>query len=58
MHLEARVRDANLSYRLIWEANDKDDRGWYTIASGETYSYTLTAENMDREYRVVLYSVD
>ncbi len=56
--LEARVHDANLSYRLIWEANDKDDRGWYTVASGEKYSYTLTADNYTREFRVVLYSVD
>ena len=56
--LEAKVRDADLSYRLIWEANDDDERGWYTIASGEKYSYTLAAENLEREYRVVLYSVD
>ena len=56
--LEAKVRDVNLSYRLIWEANDNDDRGWYTIASGERYSYTLTADNLDREYRVVLFSLD
>ncbi len=56
--LEAKVRDVNLSYRLIWEANDNDDRGWYTIASGEKYSYTLTADNLDREYRVVLFSLD
>lgn len=58
IRLEARVEDVNLSYRLIWEANDRDDRGWYTIASGEKYSYTLTAENVNREYRVVLFSVD
>ena len=56
--LEAKVRDADLSYRLIWEANDDDERGWYTIASGEKYSYTLTADNLEREYRVVLYSID
>ena len=56
--LEAKVRDVNLSYRLIWEANDNDDRGWYTIASGERYSYTLTADNLAREYRVVLFSLD
>ena len=56
--LEARVQDVNLSYRLVWEANDDDERGWYTIASGEKYSYTLTADNLDREYRVVLFSCD
>ncbi len=56
--LEARVHDVNLSYRLIWEANDNDERGWYTVASGEEYSYTLTADNLDREYRVVLFSID
>ena len=56
--LEAKVQDVNLSYRLVWEANDDDERGWYTIASGEKYSYTLTADNLDREYRVVLFSCD
>ena len=56
--LSAKVQDVNLSYRLIWEANDSDDRGWYTIASGENYSYTLSADNVDREYRVVLFSLD
>lgn len=56
--LAAKVQDVNLSYRLIWEANDSDDRGWYTIASGENYSYTLTADNVAREYRVVLFSLD
>ena len=56
--LKAKVRDANLSYRLVWEANDSDDRGWYAIGRGEEYSYTLTEENADREYRVVLFTVD
>ena len=56
--LEAKVHDVNLSYRLIWEANDNDDRGWYTVASGEEYNFTLTADNLDREYRVVLFSID
>ncbi len=58
IRLEAKVEDVNLDYRMIWEANDNDERGWYTIASGEKYSYTLTEENIDREYRVVLFSVD
>ena len=58
IRLEAKVHDVNLSYRLVWEANDDDERGWYTIASGEKYSYTLTADNLDREYRVVLFSCD
>ena len=60
--LKAKVKDANLSYRLVWEANDHDDRGWYTVGSGEEYSYTVTVENArreaNREYRVVLFSVD
>ena len=58
IRLEAKVEDVNLNYRMIWEANDDDERGWYTIASGEKYSYTLTAENVNREYRVVLFSLD
>ena len=60
--LIAQVRDANLSYRLVWEANDHDDRGWFTVGSGTEYSYTLTRENAEREskreYRVVMFTVD
>ncbi len=56
--LQAKVRDTDLSYRLVWEANDSDDRGWYTIGRGEEFSYTLSEENVDREYRVVLFTVD
>lgn len=60
--LSAQVRDANLSYRLVWEANDHDDRGWFTVGSGDEYSYTLTKDNAtreaDREYRVVMFTVD
>ena len=56
--LQAKVRDTDLSYRLVWEANDSDDRGWYTIGRGEEFSYTLSKENVDREYRVVLFTVD
>ena len=56
------VREANLSYRLVWEANDHDDRGWFTVGSGDEYSYTLTRANAEREanreYRVVMFSVD
>ena len=44
--LIAKVQDANLSYRLVWEANDHDDRGWFTVGSGEEYSYTLTKANL------------
>ena len=60
--LTAKVKEANLSYRLIWEANDHDDRGWFTVGSGDEYSYTLTRDNAEREakreYRVVLLTVD
>ena len=56
--LVARVRDVNMSYRLVWEATDDDERGWYTIASGSEYSFVVTPENIDREYRVVLFTVD
>ena len=56
--LQAKVQDTDLSYRLVWEANDSDDRGWYTIGRGEEFSYTLSEENVDREYRVVLFTVD
>ena len=60
--LIAKVRDANLSYHLVWEANDHDSRGWFTVGSGTTYSYKLTKANMEREanreYRVVMFTVD
>ena len=60
--LTAKVQNANLSYRLVWEANDHDDRGWFTVGSGDEYSYTLTKANAEREakreYRVVMFTVD
>ncbi len=48
----------DISYRLVWEANDKDERGWYTIASGPEYTFTVMPENIEREYRVVIFAVD
>lgn len=60
--LTANVRNTNLSYRLVWEANDHDDRGWFTVGSGDRYSYTITRSNLEREsareYRVVMFTVD
>ena len=60
--LTANVRNTNLSYRLVWEANDHDDRGWFTVGSGDKYSYTITPANLEREvareYRVVMFTVD
>ena len=60
--LVAKVANANLSYRLVWEANDHDNRGWFTVGSGDEYSYTLTpdilAREAEREYRVVMFTVD
>ena len=60
--LAADVREPGLSYRLVWEANDHDDRGWFTVGSGDEYSYTLTREiaerEANREYRVVMFTVD
>ena len=60
--LTAEVRDASLSYRLVWEANDHDDRGWFTVGSGDEYSYTMTRDiaerEANREYRVVMFTVD
>ncbi len=56
--LVAKVRDVNMSYRLVWEATDDDERGWYTISTGSEYSFVVTPENIDRGYRVVLFAVD
>ena len=46
-----------LNYRLIWEANDGDERGWYTVGAGTEYTFLLTRANAEREYRVVLFAV-
>ena len=56
--LVAQVSGVEMSYRLVWEANDGDERGWYTIASGPDYTFTVTRDIVDREYRVVLFAVD
>ena len=56
--LVAKVTGVEMSYRLVWEANDGDERGWYTIASGPDYTFTVTRDIVDREYRVVLFAVD
>jgi hypothetical protein len=56
--LVAKVTGVEMSYRLVWEANDGDERGWYTIASGPDYTFTVTRDIVNREYRVVLFSVD
>lgn len=56
--LKAEVRDANMDYRLVWEASDNDGRGWYAVGSGERYSFFLNRENAGREYRVSVIAVD
>ena len=56
--LVAKVTGVEMSYRLVWEANDGDERGWYTIGSGLDYTFTVTHENVGREYRVVLFAID
>ena len=56
--LRAKVTGVEISYRLVWEANDDDERGWYTIGSGPEYSFVVTPDIMEREYRVVLFAVD
>lgn len=41
---------------------DEWDRGWFTVGSGDEYSYTMTREiaerEANREYRVVMFTVD
>lgn len=56
--LVAKVSGANMKYRIVWEANDGDGRGWFTVGSGSEYTFTLTPEVVKREYRVALFSVD
>lgn len=56
--LAARVSGVELNCRIVWEASDGDERGWFTVGSGPEYTFTLTPEVVEREYRVVLFSVD
>ena len=56
--LAAKVSGVDMSYRLVWEANDGDERGWYTIGGGPEYTFTVTRDIVDREYRVILFAVD
>ena len=44
--LVAKVKDVNMSYRLVWDATDDDERGWYTIGSGSEYSFVVTPETL------------
>ena len=55
--LVAKISGVELSYRLVWEAFDDDERGWFTVGSGTEYSFVVTPEIMNRGYRVVLYAV-
>ncbi len=56
--LTAQVSNANRMYAIRWEVNRQDDEGWKAIAgaSGADYSFALTEENVNYEYRVVLES--
>ena len=56
--LEAVLQDVNMDCRVVWEANDSDERGWFEVGNGTEYSYTLTEENVTREYRVVLFTTN
>ena len=56
--LLAVLRDVNMDCRVVWEASNSDERGWFTVGNGMEYSYTLTAENMAWEYRVVLFTAN
>ena len=54
--LKAEVRDVNLSYRLVWEAND--GAGWYPVGHDETYRFILDRNSAEREYRVTIIAYD
>ena len=56
--LQAVLQDVNMDCRVVWEATDSDERGWFEVGNGTEYSYTLTEENMTREYRVVLFTTN
>ena len=56
--LKARIEGTDASYTIIWEINDGDELGWHEIARGETYEFTLTEEIVNRDYRLVLMTID
>ena len=56
--LAAKVSGVNMNHRIVWEANDGDGRGWFTVGSGSEYTFTVTPDIVEREYRAVLFSVD
>ena len=56
--LAARVSGTEKNHRIVWEANDGDGRGWFTVGSGPEYTFTVTRDVVDREYRVNLFTVD
>ncbi len=57
--LVAKVSGAGaLNYSLVWEANDGDGSGWHAVGAGSEYTFLLTRGNADREYRVLLFTVD
>ena len=56
--LAALVSGEDTSFRIVWEASDGDARGWFTVGSGLEYTFTLTPEVVEREYRAVLIRID
>ena len=56
--LAAKVSGTEMNHRIVWEANDGDGRGWFTVGSGLEYTFTVTRENVNREYRVSLFAAD
>ena len=55
--LVASISGAELpDYLMIWEASDDEGSSWQAVAAGSEYTYVLTRENVDREFRVVLYT--
>ena len=56
--LVAKVSGVAMNHRIVWEANDGDGRGWFTVGSGPEYTFTVTPDVVNREYRVSLFTVD
>ena len=56
--LIAKVSGVAMNHRIVWEANDGDGRGWFIVGSGLEYTFTVTPDVVNREYRVSLFTVD
>ena len=52
--MQAIVTKANMSCKVLWQTYDAINREWKTVHTGDEYAITVTKENADENYHVVL----